>query len=156
MNKSYKKNNNFNKKESVSLIKFCDRYCINVKSDNDKQYLLDKIFNKYGIVVNKNNYLFYNKSNKNIEKNAYILSIVSTGSPYILFLTRDRNTRKNRCYLIDCKIANGHKFPKILIVQYRFSERLYNDTIFHGELVKDNNKKWLYLINDIYVNSENS
>ena len=122
MNKSYRKYNNNNNKESVSLIKFCDRYCINVKSNNDKQYLLDKIFNKYGIIVNKNNYAFYNKSNKNIKKNSYILSIVSTGTPYILFLTRDKDTLKNKCYLIDCKIAQGHHLPKILMVQYRFKD----------------------------------
>ena len=90
MNRSYRNNrNNSNnlKNNNFSLMKFCDRYCVNIKSNNDKQYLLDKIFNKYGIIVNKDNFCFYNKKNNNIQKNSYLLSIVSTGSPYILFLT---------------------------------------------------------------------
>ena len=39
------------------------------------------------------------------------------------------------------------------MVQYRFKDELYKDTIIHGEMIRDNNKKWLYLIDDIYVYS---
>ena len=34
------------------------------------------------------------------------------------------------------------------MVQYRFKETLYNDTIFHGELIRDNNKKYCQNRND--------
>ena len=70
------------------------------------------------------------------------------GNPYLLFFTKINNI--NYCLLIDKKIKKGHIYPKIYIVLYRFSEELFNGTLFETELLRDNSNNWILIIADIY------
>ena len=54
-------------------------------------------------------------------------------------------------YFIDKKIHPGYQKPRIILGRGRFHESLFNDTLLDGEMIKDNNQKWTYLINDMYV-----
>ena len=74
----------------------------------------------------------------------------------------------NEKYLVSMETQNSHKFMLILItiknkkytllltgetiysVSFRFSDELYNGTIFNGEITKNEKDCWIFYINDIF------
>lgn len=134
----------------TSEISFCNKIATNILSEDFKSNLLNKLSNEYGIsILNKNCFLLNNKTINNIIKNVHLLSTKTVGNSYYLFLTRINEI--NYCFYIDKKISKGHKYPRIISVKYRFSDELFDDTLLEGDLVRFNNIKWLFLINDIYI-----
>jgi hypothetical protein len=58
----------------------------------------------------------------------------------------------NCCIYIDKKLKDGYTYPKMHCVKYRFQDQLFDEgTIFSGELVKDNERRWLFLIDNIVI-----
>ena len=44
----------------------------------------------------------------------------------------------------------------MILSRFRFTNDIFNGTLFCGEFIKNNNDKWVYLINDIcYYKGEN-
>jgi hypothetical protein len=78
-----------------------------------------------------------------------LVCLKSIGSPYFLYCTQINDV--NYCFLIDKKIKDGYKFPKIFLVHYRFESEIFNGTLFETELLRDNCNKWHLLIGDIYI-----
>ena len=56
----------------------------------------------------------------------------------------------NYALLIDKKIKNGHDYPKMFIVQYRFHDDLYHGSLFETELLRDDDNGWQLLLADAY------
>jgi hypothetical protein len=52
-------------------------------------------------------------------------------------------------YFIDKKVQPNYQKPRILLGRGLWDESLFANTILDGEMVKDNNKKWVFLINDV-------
>jgi hypothetical protein len=53
---------------------------------------------------------------------------------------------------IDRKLKEGYSYPKIHVVNYQFADELFQkDTLFTGELVRDINRNWLFLMSDILI-----
>ena len=135
----------------LSKISFCDKQCSNVNDNKAKAQIIQDIDKKYGIqIVTKD----YNIINPNIVRNVlyhqHILSTYTHGNPYMLFLTKIDNI--NCALFIDKKLKDGYTYPKIHCVKYRFSDELYEkDTIFTGELVRDNERRWFFLIDNILL-----
>lgn len=87
-------------------------------------------------------YSFLNKKNLNSLQNyKFFVLLKSFGKNYILFLTNINE--KNYCIFINKKnnVMN--------IVNMKFSEELFTGTLFDGEIVKNENNKYIFLINDI-------
>lgn len=61
--------------------------------------------------------------------------IKSVGNMYYLYLTKYNYS--NVCFLIDTKIQNDNKYPKIVVIYLGFKDNLFNDTLFLGEMIKD-------------------
>jgi len=139
----------------TSEISFCNKIAINLLSDKTKKSIVDKFNDKYNIsITDKNCYILNSKTINNIIKNSHLVSTKTIGTNYYLYLTKLNNI--NYCLFIDKKISSGHKYPRIISVKYRFSEDLFNtDTLFQGELVRYNNTKWLFIINDLIVYKNN-
>ena len=135
----------------TSEISFCNKFAINLLSEKMKKLIVDKFNDKYNIsITDKNYYILNSKTLNNVIKNYHLVSTKTIGTNYYLYLTKLNNI--NYCLFIDKKISNGHKYPRIISVKYRFSEDLFNkDTLFHGELVRYHNTKWLFIINDLIV-----
>ena len=53
--------------------------------------------------------------------------------------------------MIDTKVAKDNKYPKIVIIYLGFDDNLFKDTLFLGEMIKDKNNNWLYMISELYV-----
>lgn len=133
----------------TSEIDFCNKTAYNIKNIRYKYNILEKLSKKYKINISDNYIKFSNKIITKFNNYDYLLSILTMGTSYLLYLTKINN--ENFTIFIDKKILNGHKLPKIIIVNYRFHDSLYCDTIFEGELLKNNKNNWSFVINDILI-----
>lgn len=135
----------------TSYISFCNKQTLNIIDDNFKEEILNILSKKYYITIKDRSFYVIKKNNaKYIENNSYILSIKSLGALYYLFLTTIDDIQY--CVYIDKKVKEGHKFPRMLIVNYRFDETLFNDTLFEGELLKNNDNEWIFIITNLLLN----
>ena len=134
---------------NVAPISFCDKIAFNVRDELYKTTLLEKIFKLYNIIVTDNNCHIYNKQYSSIiQKSSYLLSTNTTGNRYFLYFTKDE-LENNLCFFIDKKICKGYKYPRIIYTKFRFSDKVFQGTLLYGELIKDYNQNWLFLINDV-------
>ena len=137
--------------DSKSLTKtgFCDKEIDNVTNNDMKQYILDNLKTKSGLQYTSKYAKIYNVNFSKNLNNPHLVCLKSIGSPYFLYCTQINDV--NYCFLIDKKIKDGYKFPKIFLVHYRFESEIFNGTLFETELLRDNCNKWHLLIGDIYI-----
>ena len=131
-------------------ISFAGKTCYNICSDEYKKAILEHLFTRYQIVITHRNFKPYDAKYKNyIIKQNYLISVKTIGNPYYLLLTKDSNDN-NICIFIDKKIIKGYNYPRMIYIIYRFSDHLFNDTLFDGELLR-NDDRWCYIINNIQL-----
>ena len=133
----------------TSEIDFCNRTAYNIKNIRYKYTILQNLDKRYNINISDTYTKFNNTFISKFSKFDYLLSLFTVGTPYLLYLTKINN--ENFTLFIDKKIVNGHKLPKIIVVNYRFHESLYKGTVFEGELLKNNKNDWSFIINDILI-----
>lgn len=134
----------------IGEISFCDQTGFNIKTDETKKYILDRLLRKYGLrIITKHFEKFEDRLLPNLQNRPHLLSVRSNGNPYFLYLTKLNFV--NYCIFIDKKIQHGYSYPRMILAHFKFDECLFNDTIFDGEMVKTNSGNWLYLMNDIMV-----
>ena len=132
----------------TSQISFCNKKALNVVSDKFKSFLLSNLREQYNIsITDRNAHILNRKSIINLSKNPHLISLKTIGNNYYLFLTRINE--KNYCFFIDKKIKNGYTYPRVVSVKYCFHNDFFNDTVLEGELVRDYDNNWLFLIFDI-------
>ena len=138
-------------KNSLSTISFCDKECYNVNQNHIKDKLINYIQAKYPIQIIKNQYVMLNpRILRNISTHEHIVSVYTNGNPYLFFMTVIDGIKW--CIFIDRKLKNGYSYPKIHCTQYNFADELFNDeTMLNGELVRDVNRHWKFIISDILV-----
>lgn len=131
-------------------ISFCERMADNVVTADSKKYILDILKNRHEVTIQDKYALVLNDKNmKYIKMNPHLITIKTAGSNYYLFMTRINEL--NCCFFIDRKIKQGYSYPRIISVKYRFEEDVFNDTLFDGELVKDKENNWMFLINNLIL-----
>tara|TARA_B100000035_G_C20969882_1_gene540539 strand:- start:33 stop:1154 length:1122 start_codon:yes stop_codon:yes gene_type:complete len=138
----------------TGTISFCDKKALNIKSDDYKRYILEKLEKQHGVVLYKRNYQSYKPNHEKLVKrfgNSSMLSVVSSGNAYLLYITKDEYSGKNQVFFIDCKISEGYEYPRIIMLWLRFKKNVYKNTLFRGELVRDRDSNWIYLIDDLLV-----
>ena len=138
-------------KNSLAKISFCDKECFNVNNNKTKEQILKHITKSFGIQVIDKQYVNINPHMvRNITLHEHLLSTFTNGNPYLFWLTKIDDMP--HCVFIDRKLKDGYSYPKIHVVNYKFAESLFEkDTIFSGELVKDVNRNWQYLVSDLLV-----
>jgi len=133
MNQTY-----FANKKSLQIISQ------NIKNDIKKEIERIGSFN-----LNSKYYTFLNKKNvNNLKESDFLVSLSTFGKKFILFITT-YNTKKY-CIFIN------KKNDTMTVTQLKFSNSIFNGTLFEGELVKNNLGKWIFLINDIAYYKGNS
>jgi hypothetical protein len=135
----------------LSKISFCDKQCSNVNDNKFKAQIIQTLDTKYKIQVVTRDYNILNPNIlRNVSYHQHILSTYSNGNPYMLYLTKIDGI--NCTIFIDKKLKDGYTYPKMHCVKYRFSDDLFNgETIFTGELVRDNERRWFFLIDNILL-----
>ena len=94
-------------------------------------------------------YTFLNKKNvNNLKENNFLVTLSTFGKKFVLFIIK-YNTKKY-CIFIN------KKNDTMTVTQLKFTDDIFLGTLFDGELIKNNEDKWIYLINDIaYYKGEN-
>jgi len=135
----------------TGTISFCGKTALNIKSDDVKKNILEKIENEYGVKIIKRHFECFDSkvSVEKLQKNPHLVYLKSNGNPYFMFLTCIHNV--NTVVLIDKKIQQGYFYPRMIIVFAMFDSILFTDTMFDGEMVKDKHSRWVYIINDLLV-----
>ena len=118
----------------LKKISFCDTICYNVCSNSFKDKLLKQIETDHAIDLTEKSIRIYDEErhSKVLYKNPFVMSIKSIGNTYFLYLTKINGV--NSCFLIDKKILKGYSYPRIILVKYRFSDQLFDDTLIEGDL----------------------
>lgn len=136
---------------TLSKISFCDKQCSNINDNKVKGQIIQHLESKYNIQAIARDYNIINPNTLRIVSfHQHIITPYSNGNPYLLYLTKIDGI--NCCIYIDKKLKDGYTFPKMHCVKYRFNDDIFeNDTIFSGELVKDNERRWFFLIDNILL-----
>ena len=133
-----------------AYINFCDNRAYNLVDETLKKQIIDSLKDNYYVSISDRNFYILNKKNvRFIENKPYFLSVKSLGSLYYLFLTQIEG--KNYCIYINRRLKEGHKFPLMVSVVYKFDDELFKHTLFDGELLRDNDNNWIYIINNLIL-----
>lgn len=134
----------------VGEISFCDKMSYNIKAEDTKRFILTNLEKKYKLkIIHKHYDKFEERTNKILNTNPHLVCVRSNGNPYFLYLMKYNFIQY--CVFIDKKIQQGYYLPRMIIVHLRFDESMFNDTVFDGEMIKTNDGKWYFLINDLLV-----
>lgn len=129
-------------------ISFCDKTAFNIKSDDTKKYILDRLERTYGIkIIQKHFEKFHPHAVKQLKANPHMVCVRSNGNPYFLYLMRYNFSQY--CVFIDKKVQHGYFLPRMIIMPVHFRDDLFDDTLFEGEMTKAKDGKWFYLVNDL-------
>ena len=127
---------------------FCSKPIIPLNIE-DKQFILNKIKK----MVNLRKPQVFNFSRYNVadlNRNHYLLTFKTHGTPYYLFLT----TLNGKYLSLFINYQNPYNI-EITNVKLRFNQELYNDTIIDGELLLNDKNNWIYMVNNILYHKSN-
>lgn len=134
----------------VGEISFCDRIAYNIKSEDTKRYVLDKLDRHYNLKIIHKHYDKYMDANlPTLQTNPHMVCLRSNGNPYFLYLMKYNFIQY--CVFIDKKIQQGYYLPRMIITHVMFNSSLFEDTVFDGEMVKTSDGSWHFIINDMIV-----
>jgi hypothetical protein len=132
----------------TGIISFANRIVQNIKTNESKDLILKQLYSLYNIqIIQKQHHRLDEKNVRHVMTNFHLCSLRSNGNPYMIFFTLYNDIPI--IYFIDKKIHPGYQKPRILIVRGLFSQELFQNTLIDGEMVKKNDGKWLFLMNDI-------
>lgn len=132
-------------------ISFCKNKGYNLKDDNHKKTILDELDKKFNFKIIQKHHekfdIYSEVTKKRVNSVPHLVSTKTNGNPYLLYLTRHHHT--NQCLFIDKKIQHGYFTPRMIMVKLWFKDSLFENTLFDGEMIKDKNDNWMFVINDI-------
>jgi len=138
---------------NCSKIKFCNGYAANLSNNREKSDILKNLYINFNLENKNKTYIYSNKHLNTLYKNKHLVTYITQGNNYYLYLLKIKNEPYS--ILIDKKISTNHKFPKMIIINIRFHESLYTNTVFDGELFRHNDNTWEFIINDILIYNNN-
>ena len=136
-------------------ISYCNSSGFLLKNNRSKFDIIDNIKNRLG-------YDFINPIYKSysdrllpiIKKNNLICTYITSGKSVYMYLTKIYN--ENICLVIELEKNKQNKYPKIISIPCNFSDTLFNNTLFFGEVYRDHKKKWFFIIEDILLLNGNN
>lgn len=132
----------------IGEISFVDKKAFNIKCNDTKQRILSEIEERFKVkVIQKHHEKYTDAILPKLQANPHLMSLKTNGNPYLLYLTRHNFV--NQCIFIDKKIQQGYFLPRMIVVRFRFDDRLFAGTMFDGEMIKDANGRWIYMISDL-------
>jgi hypothetical protein len=132
----------------LGIISFSDRISYNIKSNEHKDAILEQLNSLYNVKIIKRHHHNLDINNmKCITSKNHYMNLRSNGNRYYLYFTLYNDVEI--IYFIDKKIHPGYQRPRIILGRGLFAKSLFKNTLLDGEMVKCNDKKWTFLINDI-------
>lgn len=129
-------------------ISFANKIAYNIKMDDVKKRILEDLETQFKFKVIQKHYEKYSDILiSKLNNNPHLASVRTNGNPYLLYLTKLNFV--NQCIFIDKKIQSGYYYPRMIISKFRFDDELFDGTLLDGEMVKDKDGNWIFLISDI-------
>ena len=124
-----------------------------IKSEDFKNTIREYINELGTFNVNGSYYNMLNKKTINsLKTNISYISLKSFGKCYILFLTKIKNKDGYKNY----SVFINKKNQSFILTKFKFNSSIFDGTLLDGELVKNFNGEWVFLINDLpYFKGEN-
>ena len=138
----------------IGTISLADRIRGNIKSDAAKDQILARVEGRYGIRILQRHHLPVEArtmpSVVGPKASPHWACLRSNGNPYLMLFTLLEGTEA--VLLVDLKIQQNHAKPRVLVLHGRYDPMLFErDTLVQGEMVRDREGRWLFLINDLLV-----
>jgi hypothetical protein len=130
----------------TGIISFGDRVAWNIKCNKDA--ILDELSSLYNVRIIQKHYFNIDDNNiKYLNRIPHLISLRSNGNRYYIYFTLYNDVEI--IYYIDMKIHTGYEKPRIILARGLFHKSLFKNTLLEGEMVKTNENKWIFIINDI-------
>ena len=128
---------------------FCNKKTLQIVSSQTINEIKSLIKNTGSFNIDSKYYSFLNRKNINdLKEGRYNVSLSTFGKKFVMFITNYKG--KKYCLFIN------KKDETMTIVQLKFSNEIFEGSLFEGELVKNEYEKWIFLINDvIYYKGKN-
>lgn len=134
----------------TGIISFCDRIAFNIKCSDAKDWILDELEKKYHLrILQKHWFKLDDQQFKYVQTIPHWASLRSNGNPYFVYFTKYEDVQQ--IMYIDKKVQPGYQKPRIILTKGQFAEEVFQNTLIEGEMVKDKNQQWVFLINDILI-----
>jgi hypothetical protein len=121
---------------------FGDKKTLQIVSPQTINDIKSLIKNIGSFNIDSKYYSFLNRKNiGDLKEGNYSVSLSTFGKKFVMFITNYKN--KKYCLFIN------KKNETMTIVQLKFSNEIFDGSLFEGELVKNEDEKWIFLINDV-------
>lgn len=133
----------------TGIISFCDRVAYNIKSSDTKDEILAELESMFQIkILQKHWHPLTRETVSQVYRAPHLACLRSNGNPYYMYFTTYEDVPI--IYFIDKKVQPGYQKPRIIIGRGMFDESLFTSpTLIEGEMVKDTNGQWIFLVNDV-------
>uniref|UniRef100_A0A6C0KS40 mRNA capping enzyme adenylation domain-containing protein n=1 Tax=viral metagenome TaxID=1070528 RepID=A0A6C0KS40_9ZZZZ len=132
----------------TGIISFCDRIAYNIKSSEIKDKILQDLKKYFEIIIlQKHWHRLDTESVKHLQRIPHLACLRSNGNPYYMYFTKYEDVPI--IYFIDKKVQSGYQVPRIILCKGTWKEDIFSNTLIEGEMVKNFDGKWLFLINDV-------
>ena len=126
-------------------IRFGDKCALMLDNESNlKKHIQNQLENLWGLpIVEKNYYLLTPKLMPKLKRYPHLVCPHAIGKKYFLFMT----TFGDKNYSTFIYRADGN----VLAVRLFFKPNVFKNTLLIGEMVRNKEGKWIYLIDDVYV-----
>ena len=162
----------------TGVISFCDRIHFNVKCSAFKELMLNRMEGAYGVRILQRHWHRFEVegggggregggqgrgnqggrggySNQSISpglrphEGSHWMCLRSNGNPYFLVLTTLDDVPT--MVYVDKKVQPGYEYPRMILGRGQFPVKAFKGagTVLDGEMVRDVNGGWAYLVNDV-------
>ena len=129
--------------KEINRTSFCNKSIDNIVSNDMKKYIIDDMKLRTSLTPSSRYAKIFNVEYSKNLNNPHIFCLKTYGSPYLLYCTKINNV--NYTLLIDKRTKPGHNYPKMFVVQYRFSDELFNGTYeLHIKIISQQSKYILW------------
>jgi hypothetical protein len=159
----------------TGVISFCDRIHFNVKCSAFKELMLNRMEGAYGVrILQRHWHRFEVEGGQGGQGNdgrggqgnggrgfqsispglrpqegSHWMCLRSNGNPYFLVLTTLDDVPT--MVYVDKKVQPGYEYPRMILGRGQFPVKAFKGagTVLDGEMVRDVNGGWAYLVNDV-------
>lgn len=121
---------------------FCNKKTLQIVSQQAIGDIKSLIKNIGSFNIDSKYYSFLNRKNiGDLKEGNYSVSLSTFGKKFVMFITNYKN--KKYCLFIN------KKNETMIIVPLKCSNEIFDGSLFEGELVKNEEEQWIFLINDV-------
>ncbi|KAG2424914.1 hypothetical protein HXX76_014078 [Chlamydomonas incerta] len=129
-------------------ISFCGGVAQNIVDAEFKEELAQLIAGYgFGVLEKRSDRFEDPRAQDLLRRVPHLVCLRAHGNPYFMLLTRYQD--KNVCIFVDKKVQTGYTQPRMITAPFCFASDLFTGTLLDGEMVRDDNGDWVFLLNDL-------